>query len=128
MKLSTLSWMLVILSALFDSYASFIVKSQLNLTGKMEYNSLKNIMTYLWKFFQNPVLITAILTFLLAPILWFFSLNHLNLSTAYPVLLSFHLIFVLIFGVSFLDERLTMNKMFGILFILISIILFYNDN
>jgi len=43
-------------------------------------------------------------------------------------LISFHLVFVLIFGISFLDEKLTMNKMFGILFILISIILFYNDN
>ena len=72
MKLSTLSWMLVILSALFDSYVSFIVKSPMNLTGKMEYNSLKSIMIYLWKFFQNPILITAILTFLLAPIYGFF--------------------------------------------------------
>lgn len=128
MKLSNVSWMLVILAALFDSYSSFIVKHQMNVTGKIEYSSLKSILNYLWKFFQSPILFTAILTFLLAPVLWFFSLNHLNLSTAYPVLISFHLIFVLIFSIGFLEETFTLNKIFGVLLIILSIIIFYYDN
>ena len=127
MKLSTLSWILVILSALFDSYASFIVKSQMNLVGKMEYNSLRSILSYLWNFFQSPLLFTALLTFLLAPVLWFFSLNHLNLSSAYPILISFHLLFVLIFGFAFLEEEFTINKIVGIFLLIISIILLHND-
>ena len=127
MKLSTISWILVILSALFDSYTSFIVKSQMNLVGKMEYNSLRSILSYLWNFFQSPLLLTALLTFILAPVLWFFSLNHLNLSSAYPILISLHLLFVLIFGVAFLEEQFTINKAAGFFFLLISIILLYND-
>ena len=127
MKLSTLSWILVILSALFDSYSSFIVKYQMNLFGKMEYNSLKGVSTYLWNFFQSPLLLTALLTFILAPVLWFFSLNHLNLSNAYPILISFHLLFVLIFGIAFLEEQFSINKTIGIFLIIISVILFYND-
>ena len=127
MKLSTLSWILVILSALFDSYASFIVKSQMNFVGKMEYNSLRSILSYLWNFFQSPLLFTALLTFLLAPVLWFFSLNHLNLSSAYPILISFHLLFVLIFGFAFLEEEFTINKIVGIFLLIMSIILLHND-
>jgi hypothetical protein len=62
-----LSWGLVFLSALFDSYAAFIVKSQFNKLGKIEFSNFSIVLDYLITFFKNPILLTAIATFVSSP-------------------------------------------------------------
>ena len=128
MKTFLLSWGLVVLSALFDSYAAFIVKSQFNLLGKIEYSSLSSVLSYLSKFIKNPLLITAVITFIVAPVFWFFSLNRLDLSIAYPVLISFHLLFIIILSVFFLGENMTWFKIIGTALVFTSLFFFYYDN
>ena len=125
MKAFFLSWGLVFLSALFDSYAAFIVKTQFNKLGKMDFSSFKSIFEYLLTFFHNPILLSAVIAFVAAPGMWFIALNRLNLSVAYPVLVGFHLIFVLIFGVIFLKEDMTTSKAIGTSLILIGMLFFY---
>ena len=125
MKAFFLSWGLVFLSALFDSYAAFIVKTQFNKLGKMDFSSFKSIFEYLLTFFHNPILLSAVVAFVAAPGMWFIALNRLNLSVAYPVLVGFHLIFVLIFGVIFLKEDMTTSKAIGTSLILIGMLFFY---
>jgi multidrug transporter EmrE-like cation transporter len=125
MKDFFLSWGLIFLSALFDSYAAFIVKTQFIKLGKIDFSSFKSVLKYLYVFFQNPILFTAIITFFAAPALWFIALNRIDLSVGYPVLVGFHLVFVLIFGIVFLSEGMTVNKAIGCFLILLSLYFFY---
>ena len=119
-----LSWGMVFLSALFDSYAAYIVKTQFNKLGKMDFSSWKGFYDYMIVFFKNPIMLTALVTFVAAPAMWFVALNKLDLSVAYPVLVGFHLLFVLFFGVLFLDEGMTTNKAIGSLLVLVSLYFF----
>ena len=121
------SWGLVFLSALFDSYAAFIVKRQFNTLGKIDFSSFNSFFEYILLFFKNPLLITALITFLCAPGLWFIALNKLDLSIAYPVLVVFHLIFILLAGILLLGEGLSLNKAIGCSLILISLYFFYKN-
>jgi multidrug transporter EmrE-like cation transporter len=125
MKDLIFSWGLIFLSALCDSYAAFIVKTQFNKLGKIDFSSFKSVLKYLYIFFQNPILFTALLTFFAAPALWFVALNRIDLSVGYPVLVGFHLVFVLVFGILFLGEGMTVNKAIGCVLILLSLYFFY---
>lgn len=116
-----LSWGLIVLSALFDSYAAFVVKWKFNQLGLMDFGSLGLVGSYLAKLLSSPFFLTGLATFFLAPALWFFALNRVELSVGYPTLVGFHLLFVLIFGVFFLGEAFTASKALGVLLILTSL-------
>lgn len=115
------SWLLIILSALFDSYAAFIVKLKFNELGPMPYHSLPAFLDYVMKFLKNPWLATAVATFVTAPGLWFLALNRVNLSVGYPTLVAFHLVFILVFGLCFLGEVLTVHRVIGIILVTLSL-------
>lgn len=116
---------LIIISALFDSYAAFVVKWKFNELGSMDFSSFSNVMSYLLKLAQSPLFLTGLATFLLAPGIWFFALNRVDLSVGYPTLVGFHLIFVLIFGVFFLGEAFTLKKGLSVGLILFSLYLLF---
>lgn len=112
------SWLLVAIAALFEAYTAFIVKYRFNELGELNIKSIRSIFEYLIPFFSSPLLLLGVVTFGTAPVLWFIALNRLDLSVAYPVLVSLHLIFVLGFGLFFLEEALTTFKVLGIMCIL----------
>ena len=122
-----ISWGLVVFSALLDSYAAYIVKTQFNKLGKFDFSNLKSIWDYMLHFLQQPILLTAVVAFVAAPGFWFIALNRLDLSVAYPVLVGFHLIFVLGFGVTLLNEGMSVDKIIGCCLVLISLY-FFNKN
>ena len=117
MKNFLLSWGLIILSALCDSYAAFIVKMKFNELGPMDFSSASNFFRYLFEFVKSPVLLTAAVTFVVAPLLWFVALNRIDLSVGYPGLVGFHLVFIMTFGIFFLGEALTIPKLLGVLLV-----------
>ena len=116
---------LIILSALFDSYAAFVVKLKFNELGPMDFTSFGNFFTYLLKLASSPLFLSGLVTFILAPGIWFFALNRVDLSVGYPTLVGFHLIFVLIFGVFFLGEAFTLRKGVSVSLILFSLYLLF---
>ncbi len=120
MKTFLLSWGLIIISALFDTYAAFIVKMKFNQLGPIDFSSFQSVLKYLMTFLKSPILISAVITFALAPCLWFLALNRLDLSIGYPSLVGFHLVFILIFGIFFLGEPLTLGKVTGVVLVMIS--------
>jgi multidrug transporter EmrE-like cation transporter len=119
-----MGWGLVTLSALFDSYAAYVVKGKFNELGRIDLSSWDTAGRYLLTFAKSPLLATAAVTFVLAPVLWFLALNRLDLSRAYPVLVGMHLVFVLILGVALLDEPMTLKKAIGTLLVLASLVFF----
>jgi multidrug transporter EmrE-like cation transporter len=116
---------LIIMSALLDSIAAFIVKNEFNKLGPMDHSSIGTMVSYLISFFKSPILILGIIAFVSAPGLWFLALNKIDLSIGYPVLVGFHLIFVFIFGTFLLNEGITFNKIVGCFFVFLSIYFFY---
>ncbi len=128
MKVFFANYGLIILSAFLDSYAALIVKKQFNHLGEIDYSSFYGFFSYLYKFIQYPLLITAVIAFVAAPIVSFLALSRLELSVSYPVLVGFHLIFAFFFGVFFLEEKVTTYKLIGAVLIFISIYLFYQNN
>lgn len=121
MKLDWFSWALIFFSALCDSYAAFVVKAKFNELGPMDFTSFSHFARYVSAFVRNPLLLTAVVAFVVAPGLWFLALNRMELSVGYPALVGFHLLFVLIFGLVFLGEVLTVYKLAGIGFALLSL-------
>lgn len=116
------SWGFIILSALCDSFAAFIVKSRFNELGKINYGSIGSIISYLSNFVRSPILLLAVISFVIAPVLWFFALNRVEVSVGYPALVVFHLIFITFFALVFLGEALTFPKIIGMLLIVGAII------
>lgn len=127
MKIFLLSWGLIILAALFDSYAAFIVKSRFNELGELNFNSLKSIIDYLFNFIKSPLILSGVLAFALAPILWFVALNKIEVSVGYPILVAFHLIFIVLFATLLLGEAITISKVIGMILIIFALFLFKNN-
>lgn len=122
-----LTWGFIFFAALFDSYASLVVKLKFNELGHIDYSSFRSVFAYIVKFVQSPLLVTALIAFVSAPALWFFALNRIDLSIGYPVLVGFHLIFVLVFGIVFLGEGVTLNKILGVCCVFLSLYFFYRN-
>ena len=128
MSNSFFPWFLIFLAALFDSYASYVVKYKFNEMGEIKVNSLHSIIAYLRPLLQSPFFLSGVLLFILAPVLWFFALNKIELSLGYPVLVSFHLIFVYLISFLLLNESINLYKVFGAILLLFSIFLFYKGS
>lgn len=125
MKGFLLTYGLIVCSALFDSYAAFIVKTKFNELGHLDFSSARSFFTYIFTLLKSPLLLSAVVAFVAAPGLWFLALNRLDLSVGYPILVGFHLLFVLIFGALLLNEGMTVNKFIGTGLILLSLYFFY---
>ncbi|TAF65866.1 MAG: hypothetical protein EAZ55_07750 [Cytophagales bacterium] len=128
MKNFIINYGLIIASAFLDSYAAFVMKKQFNKLGLIDYSTLESVLIYLYKFIQNPLLITAVIGFIVAPLLSFLAFNRLELSVGYPILVGFHLVFGFMFSALFLEENLTTYKIIGCILIFISLYLFYRTS
>lgn len=127
MKDFFLSWGLIFIASLCNSYASFVVKLRFNQLGKMELRSITKIVVYLLKFLKSPLVISAVITFLLSPIFWFAALNKIELSVAIPVQFSMHLLLVLTFSTLLLKEKVNFQKVAGVLCLAISLYFLYKS-
>lgn len=125
---SLLPWFLIFLAALFDSYASYVVKYKFNEMGDIKLNSFSSIFSYLRPLMLSPFFLSGIFLFILAPFLWFFALNKIDLSVGYPVLVTFHLIFVYLISFLLLNENFNWYKLSGAMLLTISIFLFYKGS
>jgi multidrug transporter EmrE-like cation transporter len=121
-------WILIILSALFDAYASYAVKYKFNELGEIKLGSLSAFFSYSRVLIQSPLFLSAVVVFILAPFLWFIALNRIQLSIGYPALVCFHLLFIYLISFFLLNEAFNIYKILGSLFLISSIFLFYKGN
>jgi multidrug transporter EmrE-like cation transporter len=125
MRVFLMSYGLIFLSALFDSYAAFIVKTRFNELGHFDLSSFRAFWSYMVNLFRSPLLVSAVVAFVAAPGLWFLALNRMDLSVGYPLLVGFHLLFVFIFGIFFLNESVNVSKLIGSTLVVASLYFFY---
>lgn len=77
-----------------------------------------------WQVLLNPSILFGLSAYFLSAILYVMSLKHIPLSIAYPTLALGYI--VVVFGAYFfLDEALTLFKMFGVSFILLGVVMLW---
>jgi drug/metabolite transporter (DMT)-like permease len=122
-----LSWGFVILSAICDCYAAYVVKLKLNELSIGHLKPLKMILTFIVYLCGSPLLISGVIAFALAPFLWFLGLSRLQLSSAYPVNVCMHLLLIFVVSTFFLGEAITARKVTGAVLLMASIYLFFKS-
>lgn len=118
------TWGVLVLSAGCNAYAAYVVKGRFNELGPIDFSSFKKLIAYLVKFSINLKLASGVITYILAPLLWFVALDRLDVTAAYPIAIACQFIFVFFFGIVFLKEELNIYKVFGCLAIIASFFLF----
>ena len=120
-----LTWGLVIIAALMDVGGILVIKLRLNTLGPIKYDSFYNVINYCFKIISTPITFIAAIIILISPVIYAFALSRMNLSIAYPLIIGFSAIFLLVLSYIILNETITLNNFFGILLILIGIFLVY---
>ena len=120
-----LTWGLVILAALMDVAGILVIKLRLNLLGPIKFDGIYNVITYCLKIISTPVTFIAAIIIFISPVIYAFALSRMNLSIAYPLIIGFSAIFLLILSYLILNETITLNNFIGILLILFGIFLVY---
>lgn len=124
MKISTIftfPYLIIFLSALLDVVSLILIKKFIN-NNNIDANSLY-LLSFYYKALTNPVFVTALILFILSPILFFVSLTYLNLSVSFPVNISFKMIILLLLAIFILKEELKLKNIAGILLLIIAIFL-----
>ena len=120
-----LTWGLVILAALMDVAGILFIKLRLNFLGPIKFDGIYNVITYCLKIISTPVTFIAAIIIFISPVIYAFALSRMNLSIAYPLIIGFSAIFLLILSYLILNEAITLNNFIGILLILFGISLVY---
>ena len=121
------STILIIVSALLDTYAAYVFKKMLKKNRSSEHHSINNILDFFVTTIRNPFLLSGLIAYALAPTAWFFALNGIELSVGYPLLVAFHLVFVLLFAIILLNEKLNRNRLIGCACIFLSVCFLFID-
>ncbi len=111
----------VFLTIVFSLYSQLVIKWQVNNAGELPLDSFGKL-KFLFFLLLNPWVISAILATLGAGLSWMLAMSKFDLSYAYPFL-SLIYVFMMVASVVFLNESLSMNKMIGVFFIMIGIMI-----
>lgn len=120
-----LTWGLVIIAALMDVAGILVIKLRLNVLGPIKFDSVNGTFVYCLKIISTPLTFLAAVIIALSPVIYAFALSRMNLSIAYPLIIGFSAIFLLILSYMILNESITLNNILGMLLILFGISLIY---
>lgn len=112
----------LLISILTAATAQIILKK-----GALEFPDLKlslsSFFDLILGIFQNKWLFTGMALFVISFFFYIFTLSKVQLSFAYPVMVSVGMILVIIGSWIFLGERLSLSNIIGILLIILGIFL-----
>jgi len=111
----------VLMTIIFTMYSQLIIKWQVNNAGELPLDGFGKL-KFLLILLLNPWVISAIIATLGAGLSWMLAMSKFDLSYAYPFL-SLVYAFMMVASVIFFNESLTMNKMIGVFFIMIGIVI-----
>ncbi len=108
------------MTIVFTMYSQLIIKWQVNNAGELPLDSFGKL-KFLLVLLLNPWVISAIISTFCAGVSWMLAMAKLDLSYAYPFL-SLVYAFMMIASVVFFNESLNTNKIIGVFFIMVGII------
>ena len=121
------SWMLILFSSFCETLSATIVKLRHNELGQVSFTEADELRLFFMEFVQDPWLLVAGIAFVLSPVCWFIALNRIQLSVGYPVLVVFHVVFIIAFSAYMLEEGFDNNKMIGFALMLVSLFCFRKE-
>ena len=116
-----LSWGMMILSVLFNVFGIFVIKTKLNECGPIQIDSFKKILEYFLLLIKSPLVVFGAVLFFAAPFLFTVALSRMPLSVAYPAQLGLNFLILILLGLIFLGESLTIYKVIGMALVLAGI-------
>lgn len=108
-------WGFIFLAALLDCFTIFVVKWRALIVGRFEFETISQSCEYLLHYFNHPLVWVAMITFLMGPFFGYIALTRLELTVAYPVSITLHIIFTFSLGFFLLHEPMHLYKLIGII-------------
>lgn len=121
MNLFLSTWGLIFFAALMDVIGAFAVKLKINELGSVNYNGLYDVIEYLINLAKFPAVWFGTFLILTAPLPYALALSRMELSTAYPVIVTLNALLLIPIAVIFLNESLTFYKIIGFMIIIIGL-------
>ncbi|MEK8019391.1 MAG: EamA family transporter [Candidatus Parabeggiatoa sp.] len=115
-----IGYIAVLITLVLTMYSQLVIKWQVNNAGELPLDGFGKV-KFLLILLLNPWVISAIIATFCSGLSWMLAMSKFELSYAYPFL-SLIYAFMMVASVVFLNESLTMNKMIGVFFIMIGII------
>lgn len=120
-----LTWGLLIIAALMDVLGIIVIKLRLNVLGPIKFQSIYDTLVYCLKIINTPMTFFAAVVIALSPVIYAFALSKMQLSIAYPLIIGFSAIFLMVLSYIVLNEAITFKNILGMLLILSGIFLIY---
>lgn len=107
------NYSILALAIFFNASANILIK-----IGMLRIGREGQILKLLFKAALHPAIIFGIFSFVLALLAYGYTLSHLNLSIAYPIMTSLGFLIVILASWIFLKESITAIQVFGFIFII----------
>ena len=114
-----MGYIYILLTLLLTAYGQLILKWRINLHGAFP-EQFKFQLYYFGKVLLDPYIISSFAAAFLASLTWIAALTKFEISYAYPFM-SLSFVIVLFFSYLIFNEPLTLNKMVGIILIMIGL-------
>lgn len=111
-----MTYIIALISIFLGSIAQLLLKKGMNLV-----NLNDTILIILKKIILNGYIISGITCYILSLLFWLYVLSKLELSKAYPMV-SLGYVFTIILGYLLLNENISVNKIIGVILIIIGVI------
>jgi multidrug transporter EmrE-like cation transporter len=115
-NLSWVGFVLLLLTALLMAVANLLIKNGIVQAGGFSLSLLA-----LFRLLRQPALVVGMLLTGIAALLWFRILASQKLSTCYPLFVSLNYSFITLGAFYFLHEKLSIQKLVGLVVIIIGI-------
>ena len=121
MNLFLSTWGLIFFAAVMDVIGAYVVKAKINELGAVNYSGIYEVVEYLFDLAKFPLVWFGTFLILTAPIPYALALSRMELSTAYPVIVTLNALLLIPIAVFFLNESLTVYKIIGFIIIIIGL-------
>jgi len=112
----------LLISILTASIAQIVLKKGASALSDLKF-SLSSIMNTILNIFQNKWLLAGMILFVISFVFYIFVLSKIQLTFAYPVMVSVGMVLVIVGSWIFLGERLSLPNIIGIALIILGIFL-----
>ena len=111
---------MVFASAILNSCANILIKFEVNRIGGLSFDGAGNALGSFGKLMSSPAGAGGVFLLFAGAAFWMAGLAKMDVSTAVPVSMMLNLTLAAIGGLVFFGEIITLNKILGMFFILVS--------
>jgi drug/metabolite transporter (DMT)-like permease len=116
-----MGYLYIFLTIVFTVYGQLIMKFRIVLYGNLP-DAFWHKLLFLLRLFLDPYILSGVFSAFLASVCWMAAMTKFELSFAYPFM-SLAYVLVFIFSITFLNETLTINKIIGLVLIILGIVI-----